>query len=98
MSLVDKVIATLTPPESLDDRTKATAEARAAAAPGDWLSMALDHHDAIRAAFEACLSASRPDDRLNGIRRLAIVLNGHSLAEELVLYPALADAGDKLHS
>jgi hypothetical protein len=33
---------------------------------------------------------------LAAMRRLAVILNGHSVAEELVLYPALAQTGEKL--
>jgi hypothetical protein len=32
------------------------------------------------------------------LRALAVVLNGHSLAEEVVLYPALAKSGEKGHA
>ena len=32
------------------------------------------------------------------MQALATVLNGHSLAEEVVLYPALAQAGEKIHA
>lgn len=98
MSIVDKVLAAVTPPESEEKRAEATAKARAAAEPGDWLSEALDHHDQIRARFEACRSAKAPADRLAAMKALALVLNGHSLAEEIVLYPALAKADAKGHA
>lgn len=32
------------------------------------------------------------------MRRLALVLNGHAMAEEIVLYPALAKAHEKGHA
>jgi hypothetical protein len=98
MSIVDKVLGAITPPEKEEDRAEATAKARAAAAPGDWLSLALDHHDKIRAAFEAARAASAPAGRLAAFKALATVLNGHSLAEEVVLYPALAKTGEKAHA
>jgi hypothetical protein len=98
MSVVDKVLAKITPPESEDKRAKATAKARAAAGSGDWLSMALDHHDQIRAAFTAAKQASPGSARPDALKALALILNGHSLAEEVVLYPALAQAGDKAHA
>lgn len=34
-------------------------------------------------------------ERTDAMKALALVLNGHSLAEELVLYPALGQAGEK---
>lgn len=98
MSLIDKVIGAITPPETDEARAEATAKARAAASAGDWLSMALDHHAQIRSAFERAGAATAPEDRLAAMRALATVLNGHSLAEEVVLYPALAKNGEKAHA
>ncbi len=98
MSLIDKALGALTPPESDEARAKATQVARAATQGEDWLSLALDHHDEIRAAFEECMAAVDARSRLAEMRRLAAVLNGHSLAEEVVLYPALAKAGEKTHA
>jgi len=70
--------------------------ARAVAEPGDWLSCALEHHDHIRTAFEAARRAPPGGARVAAMKGLAVVLNGHSLAEEVVLYPALTviDAAD----
>ena len=98
MSIVDKVLGAITPPEKEEDRAEATAKARAAAGQGDWLSMALDHHDQIRGAFETARTATSSADRLAAFKTLATVLNGHSLAEEVVLYPALAKNGEKAHA
>ncbi|WP_297506549.1 hemerythrin domain-containing protein [uncultured Caulobacter sp.] len=98
MSIIDKVIGAVTPPESDEARAEATAKARAAATPGDWLSLALEHHGQIRAAFEAARAASPGESRVAAMRALATVLNGHSLAEEVVLYPALAKVGEKAHA
>ena len=63
--------------------------ARAVAEPGDWLSCALEHHDHIRACFETARRAPPGGARVAAMKGLAVVLNGHSLAEEVVLYPAL---------
>ena len=98
MSIVDKVLGGVTPPESDERRAEATAKARALAEGGDWLSTALDHHDMIRSAFEACRQAGDPVSQVSAVKALALVLNGHSLAEEVVLYPALAKSGEKLHA
>jgi hemerythrin superfamily protein len=98
MSLIDKALGAITPPESDEKRAEATAKARQAASPGDWLSMALDHHDQIRTAFETCRTAQDGASRTAAMKRLALVLNGHSLAEEVVLYPALAKGGEKGHA
>lgn len=98
MSIVDKVLGAVTPPESDEKRAEATAKARAAATPGDWLTAALDHHDQIRAGFDECRAARGGPARVEAMRRLALVLTGHSLAEEVVLYPALAKAHEKAHA
>jgi len=95
MSIIDKALGAITPPESDEKRAEATRKARECASGDDWLSLALDHHDRIRAAFEACLNASGAEDRLTAMKRLALILNGHSQAEEVVLYPAMAKAGEK---
>lgn len=98
MSIIDKALAALTPLPSEDKRAEATREARALCEPGDWLSRVLDHHDLIRAAFEAGNAAQTAEERQDARRTLARVLNGHALAEELVLYPALGQAGEKAHA
>jgi hypothetical protein len=98
MSIVDKALAAITPPESDEARAEATRKARAAATQGDWLSVALDHHDLIRSAFEECRRATDASGRQAAMKKLALVLNGHALAEEVVLYPALAKAGEKGHA
>ncbi len=44
MSVLDKVIAAVTPPETDEARRTAREKARASATPGDWLQIALDHN------------------------------------------------------
>jgi hypothetical protein len=95
MSVVDKALGAITPPESEDKRAEATRKAREAAGEGDWLALALEHHELIREAFEVCCQATGAQDRSVAMKRLALVLNGHSQAEEIVLYPAMAKAGEE---
>ena len=98
MSIIDKIAAAVTPLPTEDKRAEATAEARAVATPGDWLSLVLDHHDQIREAFADGKLAKSAADRTAAMKTLAILLNGHSQAEEIVLYPALAQAEEKAHA
>jgi Hemerythrin HHE cation binding domain len=98
MSIIDKVVAAVTPPESDEARREARATAMASATPGDWLSMVLEHHQAIEAAFVAVSEASTSAAQVAAQKKLALILTGHSVAEEAVLYPALADAGEKGHA
>lgn len=98
MSFFDKIVAAVTPPESDETRLEARANARRIAQPGDWLSQVLDHHDQIEAAFAAVKAASDPAAQRAEQKKLAVILTGHSNAEESVLYPALVDDGHKTHA
>jgi hypothetical protein len=98
MSIIDKALAAVTPQPDDETRTAATEKARGASRTGDWLSLVLDHHDAIRTAFASGRTAKTTAERNAARDALAVVLNGHALAEELVLYPALGQAGEKMHA
>jgi len=98
MSVLDKVIAAVTPPESEDARREARARARNAATSGDWLQKVLDQHMQIEAAFESVRRAIDEDERIAAHKALALILTGHSNAEESVLYPALARVDEKAHA
>jgi hypothetical protein len=95
MSIFDKVVAAVTPPESEQARAEARAKAQSAATAGDWLSLVLKHHAQIEAEFEAVRAARDSASRTSAQKRLAIILTGHSIAEESVLYPALAAQADE---
>jgi hypothetical protein len=97
MSLIDKVVAAVTPLETQQKREAARAKARAAAGQNDWLAMILQHHVQIEAAFDAVRGAQDSTGRLNAHRGLALILTGHSNAEEVVIYPALVRFGHKSH-
>ncbi len=94
MSILDKAVAALTPPESDEDRINARRVARDVAEPGDWLTTVLDQHLEIEQAFDA-LRNTTAADRPARFKELATILNGHSMAEEIVLYPAIERGGEK---
>lgn len=98
MSIIDKVVAAVTPLESEQARIDARAKARAVARPGDWLSSVLDHHQQIERAFDAVKSAEDLHGRRSAQKWLSVILTGHSNAEESVLYPALANLDEKGHA
>lgn len=98
MSVLDKIVAAVAPPESDDARAAARQKARDAAQPGDWLSLILDHHLKLEDAFASVEAASDPASRRAAQKHLGIVLTGHAIAEEAVIYPALGDAGEKTHA
>lgn len=98
MTILDKVIAAVTPLESEDERRAARAKARQAANEAPWLGRVLEHHQQIEAAFAAVKDASDANGRRRAQKWLGTLLSGHSLAEEAVLYPAMALSDQKGHA
>lgn len=98
MSLLDKVIAAVTPPETDEARAEARAWTRAAASQTGWLALVLEQHLQIESAFVAVSGAVSPAERVVAQKKLAAILAGHSGAEEAVLYPALALNDEKGHA
>jgi hemerythrin superfamily protein len=97
MGMLDKMVAAVVPEPSDEDRAEARAKARSLGR-GGWLGMVLDHHEAIEAAFERVKNAKSAGARRSAQKRLAVLLTGHSIAEEAVLYPAMALSDQKGHS
>jgi hypothetical protein len=97
MSLIDKVVSAVTPPESEEKRREARARARAAAGQSDWLAQVLRHHEQIEACFAAVAATRDVNGRLHALKELALILTAHANAEEAVLYPALVHFGHKAH-
>ena len=95
MSIFDKAVAAITPPESAEDRMEARQKARETARPGDWLSTILDHHLQLEDAFAAVKSAGDPGSRMAATKQLGVLLTGHAIAEENAVYPAMASGGEK---
>ena len=98
MSVLDKVIAAVTPPESEKDRAQARAKAFAAAEPGDWLSLILDHHVELEEALAAVQSTTDVDERDIAFKEFAGLLTGHAIAEEGVIYPSLSANAETGHA
>ncbi|KRA83981.1 hemerythrin domain-containing protein [Altererythrobacter sp. Root672] len=98
MSIIDKVIAAVTPPESEEARMEARAKANEAATPGDWLSLILQHHLQIEDAFSEVKATGDAGSRRTALKQLGALLTGHANAEESVIYPALAEDGEKAHA
>ncbi len=90
MSILDKVIAAVTPPESEEVRAEARAKAESMAKQGSWLAQILDHHRQIEGLFAAVKAATTAEARRDAQQKLALLLTGHSIAEEAAIYPALA--------
>lgn len=93
MSVIDKVVAALTPLASDEDRQQARQKARACARPGSWLAQILDHHVGIEAAFAEVKAAGDAGARQAALKQLGLLLNGHTQAEETVIYPGMTEEG-----
>jgi iron-sulfur cluster repair protein YtfE (RIC family) len=91
MSIFDKFVAAVTPPESAEDRARARRDAQSLAGPDDWLGLALQHHMEIESCFEEARQGTDASTRQTAFKRLALVLNAHAAAEETVLYPMVAE-------
>lgn len=98
MSLLDKVIAKVTPEPTDNDIAAARAQLRASVSGTAWIKQVCDHHDQIDAAFAAVRGARVAGAQRVAQKRLAVLLTGHSLAEEAVLYPAMALSDQKAHA
>ena len=98
MSVLDHIVAAVTPEASDEDKAEARAKARAASGGSGWLAQVLDHHEQIEQLFAAVKAASTSGARRAAQKQLATLLTGHSIAEEGVLYPAMALTDQKGHS
>ena len=98
MGILDKMVAAVVPEASDEERMEARAKARSMSKGSGWLAMVIDHHEAIEAAFERVRTAKSAGARRTAQKQLAVLLTGHSIAEEAVLYPAMALSDQKGHS
>jgi hemerythrin superfamily protein len=98
MSILDKVVSAVTPEASDDERMEARAKARTLSKGQGWLALVIDHHEQIEGAFAAVAAAPSATTRRAAQKELAVLLTGHSIAEEAVLYPAMALSDQKGHA
>lgn len=98
MSVLDRIAAAVTPAASDDDRAEARRNAEALAREHGWLQQILTHHKEIDRAFAQALGAAAPAERQKAAKELGALLTGHSMAEEAVIYPAVADHDGKGHA
>ena len=99
MSVLDKVVAVVTPEPSDTDRAEVRANAwHLADGEDDWLALVLDHHEQIVSAFAEVKAAGSPAARRAAQKQLGALLTAHSMAEEGVLYVGMALHGEKSQS
>lgn len=98
MSLLDKFVAKVAPPESDETRREARHNARTQAAPNGWVQLIIDDHERIERAFDAVRAAPDAAAQRRAELELSTLLNGHAAAEEAVVYPEMADTDQKGHA
>lgn len=98
MSILDRFVAAVAPPESEDARRDARRVAARAAMPGDWLDQIVEHHIGLERAFVDVKTGKDGAHRAAALKELGVLLTGHAIAEEAVIYPAMADETQKGHA
>lgn len=98
MSFLDRIAAAVTPAASDEDRAEARRKVSELATRHEWLAQIVAHHREIERNFEQALTAGTPAERTSAMKSLATILNGHSLAEEVVIYPNVAEHDSKTHA
>jgi hemerythrin superfamily protein len=93
MNVIEKVVAAVTPALPEEKMQKARTNARAIAGKTGWLASVLDHHVQIENCFAAVKAAGSVASCKKAQKQLALILTGHSIAEESVIYPAIAANG-----
>ena len=92
MSIVDKIAATVISHESAEDRAEARRKAEELCrGPDDWLTLWIEQNRKIEQLLEAARSGRDAAARGGAIRDFVTLVTGKALAEEMVLYPMLAD-------
>jgi hypothetical protein len=97
MTLPDKMIGTVREPLE-DRRARARELAYARTAECGWFAEVLRHHVAIEQALRAVREGGDPAAGRHALRWLSTLMKGHAIAEDTVLYPALAFDGQKAHA
>ncbi|MFL6696641.1 MAG: hemerythrin domain-containing protein [Vitreoscilla sp.] len=98
MTLLDQMMAVVTPYRSETERIEARKSATALALDCEWLSEVVRQHAAIEQALEQVRVSTHGSQRRHALQWLGALLNGHSLAEQAVLYPAVSFECRRAHA
>lgn len=90
MAITEKVqsMVGVTPSHSNEDREQIRQEARTKATT-QWFELVLDHHMELEALFAKVESANSASARALAQKELEILITGHSIAEEAIIYPLM---------
>jgi hypothetical protein len=89
MSWLDKIGSTIFPLASDEKRAEARRKAEELARTNPWLAQIVAHHKAIEQCFADALGATSLEARQHATKALARLNTGHSIAEEVTVYPLL---------
>ena len=89
MSWLDKIGSKVFPLASDEKRAEARRKAEELARSHQWLAQIIAHHKAIEQCFADAFAATDADSRRHAMKELARLNTGHSIAEEVTVYPAL---------
>jgi hemerythrin superfamily protein len=91
MSWLDKIGSKVFPLVSDEKRAEARRKAEELARSNQWLAQIIAHHKAIEQCFADAFAATDADSRRHAMKELARLNTGHSIAEEVSIYPALIE-------
>jgi hemerythrin superfamily protein len=91
MSWLDNIGSKVFPLASDEKRAQARRKAEELGRSNQWLAQIVAHHKAIEQCFADALAATDADSRRHAIKELARLNTGHSIAEEVTIYPALVE-------
>lgn len=91
MSWLDKIGSKIFPLASDEKRAEARRKAEELGRGHQWLAQIVAHHKAIEQCFADALAATDADSRRHAMKELARLNTGHSIAEEVTIYPALIE-------
>lgn len=91
MSWLDKIGSKVFPLASDEKRAEARRKAEELGRTNQWLAQIVAHHKAIEQCFADAFAATDADSRRHAMKELARLNTGHSIAEEVTVYPALIE-------
>lgn len=98
MSFLDRLAAAVTPAASDEDRAEARRKFASLAEEEPFARDILDAHRQIESLFAKACGTSDQVAANRAVQDLATLLTGHSMAEEAVIYPGVAEFSGKTHA
>jgi hemerythrin superfamily protein len=97
MSILDRIASTLAPTASEEQRIEARRELEKLAVGQPFAEDILNQHKQIEQLFVDARNSTGAAAQA-AVRELALLLNGHAMAEEAVIYPEVSDNSSKVHA